>query len=255
MFGYKFITGIDPYTAVSYDYVKFYGISVWAKIIKIVMRDWVNHKIVLPNTLLYFKMGSMFNKPIDLPETLIYFNMGFMFQQSVELPNILQCLIMGHDYNYPIALPKTLLCLTIGCSYNCPLILPKTLCYLEIQSKSKHLYGMTLPESLKTIICYKNLDFYSNDCMIGTRWVDSIPNSVKIVGCKYDHVPIAKILPNLPNSVKYVINSNVVYKYNNLLKNYICAETNRGISSVLKKKCRYTNCPMVKFCMIICVWK
>lgn len=234
MFEFEFVPRREnPFETIGYDYVKFYKIPIWFKITKLVMKPWFTTVTILPDTLLYFKMGSGFNKPIDLPDSLIYFEMGFSFQQLITLPDTLQCLIMGYDFNQFILLPNTLLYLTIGRHYNCSITLPKTLRYLEIHSEGKHLYGMILPESLKTIIYYGNRNFFSNNCVAGARWFDSIPNSVKTIGFKCDYVPIAKPLPNLPNSVKYVINSNIVYKYNDLLKNYVCVDTNSTVRNIL----------------------
>lgn len=217
----------NPYAKVGYEYVKFYRIPYRLKITKIVMKDWFIDDVILPDTVLHFKMGSMFDRLIDLPESLIFFEMGMFFKRPITLPDTLQCLIMGLEYNNLIKLPDSLLYLTIGDGYNHPIILPKKLCYLEIQSINIQLYNIILPESLETIICNENNKLFHDVRKMGARWIDSIPNSVKTIsfyGCNSNE-NILKLLPNIPNSVKYVLHHNVL-KYDDTAKKYIFIRTN-----------------------------
>lgn len=234
----------NPYAKVGYEYVKFYGIPYRLKITKIVMKDWFINDVILPNTVLHFKMGSMFKRPINLPESLIYFEMGMFFNHPITLPDTLQCLIMGFGYNNLIKLPDSLLYLTTGDNYNHPIILPKKLCYLDIQSVNIQLYNIILPESLETIICFANNKFFHDERKVGARWIDSIPNSVKAIcfyGCDTNE-NIVKLLPNIPNSVKYVISQHIL-KYDDLAKKYIFVGINNHMKWVQKDGMRLFTFP------------
>lgn len=202
------------------------------KIIKIVFDNYVDihgypNDLILPDTLLYFTMGTRFNNWIELPNTLLYLTTSTNFNQPLVLPNNLLYLDLGVFYNQPIRLPDTLLFLRIKSNYTHIIVLPNSLLYLDIKypicglkvlpNKLRFLAcniicanNWILPETLETIILTVGICVKFDKCTV-KRCIDNLPNTVKTIGlgCYFEFYPY--FFENMSNQVKYILGRDNIY--------------------------------------------
>jgi hypothetical protein len=128
----------------------------WLRILKM-GRNFNQPYLILPENLLYLKLGHEYNQYLDLPNKLEYFKMGHAFIHKIILPDSLKEFIMGNCFTHKISIPYSLIKLHIGQKFNNNIYLSNNLKYLHIGPNFNQ--DINLPISLIELSIYGNVNF------------------------------------------------------------------------------------------------
>ena len=154
----------------------------------IILGDYFNKKIKLPEELESVKFGRYFNQEIKLPCGLKSVKFGDYFNQEIILPEGLKSIKFGRNFNRKIKLPEGLK--SVAFYYNFKLNL--------------------LPNNLEEIC----IDFYKVN-----KNINYFTNKIK--KCAFTNT--MKKLKNLPNTIKFIVSiykkeHSVLNKYSSRIK-------------------------------------
>ena len=138
--------------------IKHWDVNKFQHVQLLILSDFINEKIILPDNLKQIKFGYCFNQEkFDLPPTLKQIIFSDYFDQSIILPKILEKVKFGSIFDKFIFFPQSLKYIEFGIFFNQPVVLPINLKILKIGLGFQQNY-IKFPEKLKMLIVPKLTD-------------------------------------------------------------------------------------------------